>query len=691
MTSTAVSTPENTRPARGQAAREATERTFRPEIQGLRAMAVLMVVTYHVWFGRVSGGVDAFLLISAFLMTLQFTRRFENGRQVNLPKHYLHVFRRLLPAAVLVIVSVLIAVRFLIPATRWAEIIGQGLASVFYAQNWALQAQSVDYYASDHSLASPFQHFWSLSIQGQVFILWPLIFVLCALLARKTGWNHRWILTAVFSAIFLASFLHSVEYTASHQTLAYFDTFSRLWEFALGSLLALLLPYLQPSKRLRVILGWAGVAAMLSCGFVLDVQGLFPGYVALWPTLAVSAVIVAGDTGSRWGVDRILSSVALTRLGDNSYALYLWHWPVLTLTLAVADQDSAGFLLGLGVILFSVGLAILTTRYVEKPLRSWAWVENRTRNTVAATVALVLCAAVPLTAWRADYNAKALTPVSVSSVTNPGAASLDPGYIPSPAVTATATVVPRPERVGSDWATLGGSCEGEFRPAVGDETIRNCGFQAPEGTPTKTVLVVGHSHAQQMLAAIKPLAAAKNWNLVAEVKGGCPYSPEESSGNEECDEFNQGVKAYIAQIKPDLVITMATQSTPDSADEQVSTGFTGAAEDLAKQGIQLLGIRDNPRSTKNVADCALVKGSNNPKCLLARSQVLPAVPAYASLEGKFTNTSFMDLSNYICLPDSCPPVVGNVRVFLDSNHMTQSFVETLAGPFATEFSRLYTW
>lgn len=664
-------------------------RSFRPEIQGLRALAVLMVVTYHVWFGRVSGGVDAFLLISAFLMTLQFTRRFERGQRVSLPKHYLHVFQRLLPAAVLVIVLVLLAVRFLVPATRWADIIGQGLASLFYVENWALQAQSVDYYAADHSMASPFQHFWSLSIQGQIFILWPLIFVLCGLLARKFGWNYRAVLIAVFSLVFIASFVFSVQYTASHQTLAYFDTFARMWEFALGTLLALVLPFLNFPRTVRIVLGWAGVAAMLSCGFILDVQGAFPGYVALWPTLAVSAVLIAGATESRVGVDRILSSKALARLGGNSYALYLWHWPVLTLALVVADRESAGFLLGLGIIVFSLAAAVLTTRFVEKPLRSWGWVERRTSNAVVATVTLVMCAAVPLTAWRVDYKAKAMAPVSVSTATNPGATSLEPGYVPDDQP-ATA-VVPQPERVGSDWSTLEGGCEGAFSPSQGDEVIRNCALQPAEGTASKTVLVVGHSHAQQMLAAIKPLAAQQNWNLIADVKGGCPYSAVEPTGNEECDAFNADLRQYIKQLKPDLVITMATQSTPDSPDEQLSTGFESTARDLGQQGIKVVGLRDNPRSSKNLAECALVKGVDNPGCVMQRDQVLPTVPAYASLEPVLKNTTFIDLSDYICLPTTCPPVVGKVRVFLDSNHLTETFVDTLAAPFASEFTRLIKW
>lgn len=145
---------------------------FRPEIQGLRSLAVLMVVSYHIWFGRVSGGVDVFLLISAFLMTLQFVSRYEESRPVSLVRHWLHLFWRLLPAVVVVLTGTLAATFVIVPRTRWTEIVNQAWASLFYVQNWLLQKQVVNYYAADHSLASPMQHFWSLSIQGQVFILW---------------------------------------------------------------------------------------------------------------------------------------------------------------------------------------------------------------------------------------------------------------------------------------------------------------------------------------------------------------------------------------------------------------------------------------------------------------------------------------------------------------------------------------
>lgn len=178
------------------------QRKFLPEVQGLRALAVLMVVAYHVWFGRISGGVDIFLLISAFLLTRQFTRRLEAGKGLALLKYWVHLFKRLLPLIAVTLLVVLAATRIWFPETSWPNVLSETWASLFYYQNWHLAAEAVDYYASDHSQASPLQHFWSLSIQGQIFILWPLIFAVAGLIAHKYKLKIRALLCYIFGAIF---------------------------------------------------------------------------------------------------------------------------------------------------------------------------------------------------------------------------------------------------------------------------------------------------------------------------------------------------------------------------------------------------------------------------------------------------------------------------------------------------------
>lgn len=210
-------------------------RVFRPEIQGLRAVGVALVVLYHVWLGRVSGGVDAFLRVPAFLMTGKFVARHRRGEPTHLLKHWLHVFRRLLPAAAVTIAGTVIAAVVALPPTRWSAALEEGFASLTYAENWVLLRDAVDYYAQDDALASPFQHFWSLSIQGQPFILFPLLFVAFGALARRRGLAYEKVLAVGFAAVFAASFAFSVWSAAVDQEQAYFSLPARVWEFALGS------------------------------------------------------------------------------------------------------------------------------------------------------------------------------------------------------------------------------------------------------------------------------------------------------------------------------------------------------------------------------------------------------------------------------------------------------------------------
>ncbi len=492
-----------------------------------------MVVTYHVWFGRVSGGVDVFLLISAFLMTLQFLGRYERDSPMALIKHWLHLFRRLLAGAAVVILSVLGASYFLLPRTRFPEVVEQSWASLFYVENRVLQADSVDYYAADHATASPLQHFWSLSIQGQVFILWPLLFAGAAFAARRYGLRYRALLVYLFGAVFLASLTFSIFFTAASQTEAYFDTGARLWEFALGTLLALALPQLTfLSQRVRAVLGWVGVLAMISCGFVLDVEGAFPGFVALWPTLAAGCVILAGQTRSRWGVDRLLSAGPLVKLGDNSYALYLWHWPVLVLALAWSGKDHAGWLSGSVIIAASLGLAVLTTRFVEKPWRSWAWPEARRRRSALAVALCLAVVAAPLTALQLQQHLQTQALMAHAERNNPGALALLPGFASD--ADSDAAILPEPALLGKDWATLPVHCNGDLEPS--NPVLRkSCGQNDSPADADKTILVVGDSHAQQWLAAIDAVAKQEGWRVYSILKGGCRFSFTTAAAQSECD------------------------------------------------------------------------------------------------------------------------------------------------------------
>ena len=287
---------------------------------------MLLVVLYRVWIGKVSGGVDVFLFISAFLLSLSFMRKINEGKALNLLAYWTHVFARLLPAAAVVIVLTLAASLTILPALYWNARAVDAQASLFYYQNWNLANGAVNYFAQGISDKSPFQHFWSFSIQGQIFLLWPILFAVAAFLVHRVRFKPVPAAVKVFGTVFMTSFAFSIWETKQISAYAYFDTRTRLWEFAIGTLLAVMTLKWKPRHvRTRVVMGWVGALGLITCGAVLPVERTFPGYLALWPVLSGALVMIAGRTDHKFAIDRLLVSTPLQSLGNISYALYLVH------------------------------------------------------------------------------------------------------------------------------------------------------------------------------------------------------------------------------------------------------------------------------------------------------------------------------------------------------------------------------
>ncbi|WP_426303485.1 SGNH hydrolase domain-containing protein [Arthrobacter sp. R-11] len=673
---------------------------FRPEVQGLRALAVLMVASYHIWLGRVSGGVDVFLLVSAFFLTLSFTRKLEEGRELRLLGHWLHVFKRLLPAVVVVILGVLAGMWILVPQTRWGGLLDEAWATLFYRQNWQLADAAVDYYAQNHSGASPLQHFWSLSIQGQVFVLWPIIFAAVGIavpLLRKVPFrgalaplgrpSHRGVLVIVFAAVFAVSLAYSVDQTASNQAYAYFDTRARLWEFALGSLLALALPYLSPPRWLRVVLGWTGLAAMLSCGLLLTVDRSFPGFVALWPTLAAAAIIVAGQSGSRVGVDRVLGSKPLVWLGGHSYALYLWHWPLLVFTLLATGLAAPDLWLGLGILTVSLLLAVGTSRFVEAPVREWKWPKLRTWRTAVVIAACGTLLAVPLSAWQGMIAAENAAIAAQPKELTPGAAALKPENAGKP--TPEARIIPGPSAMDDEWAHVDGLCTGANVPT--DPLLQGCLQISPAAKPTKHIVALGDSHAQQYMAALGPIAKKHGWEIVTLFKGNCRFGAESPERPQDCNDFNKASAAYVLEHKPDAVFTVASLTHVEAPFETEVPGYLAGIKPFADAGIDIVGIRDNPRFAINMPECVQKKGPDSPDCNTPLEKSLAASSPLDDYRGKVKGLYLMDMSDFICAKGVCPAVVGNVYVYKDENHLTRTYVETMIPMFERRLLAATKW
>lgn len=666
------------------------QKAWRPEIQGLRAIALLLVAAYHFWLGRVSGGVDVFLFISAFLLTGSFARKLESGSFAQpstrwglapVLAYWLHILKRILPLAAVTVALTLLGTYFFIPAENWLSILDEARAVALYQQNWWSIQQAVDYYAADTSTASPLRHFWSLSLQGQIYLLWPLIFLLVSWAALALGRRGiRPLLILVFTLIFVASLAYSIRETAAHQQTAYFDTRARLWEFALGSLLALLAPSIRLPRALRWVLGWAGILGILTCGLVLDVNGSFPGYVALWPTLSATAVILAGDTQSRLGPEKLLTARPLLALGGISYALYLVHWPLLVFYLASTHQQKAGFWAGLALFALSLALAWALTRLVEKPLRTWA-LPNRSTLVAAIVTALFLALAyLPSLTWEKSIYQQASKAEEDRATNNVGAAILDSTY--EYTGEADPVVIPIRAVLDADWAWLGPRCS-EVDPALSDlgEIEADCHYTVRNENPTRRVIVVGNSHQQMWVTALRPIAEAEGWDMISVIRSGCYFGPEDNAAyasGTNCTAYAEAAHSFIQDRTPDTVILQGSRSIADQPDVLLP-GIEDRVSTYTASGMTVLGIRDTPRMSQMHKDCLDAFGSDT-DCLKDPGQDVYQDPQLP-YEQTYPGFGAINLSDLICPENSCPPSIGNIYTYFDYDHITATYIETLTDDY----------
>lgn len=696
---------------------------FRPEIQGLRSLAVLLVVLYHVWFGRVSGGVDVFLFISAFLLSTSSLRKIQEGKPLRVVSYWLHVFQRLLPAAVTVIAGTLVAAYFIVAPSRWASLLDDAQAALFYRLNWRLAENAVDYYAQNASVKTPFQHFWSLSMQGQIFILWPLLFTLIAFLVSYLRLKVIPTALLIFGSVFVASLTFSVIETYSNQAYAYFDTRTRLWEFAAGTLLAMLLLIWQVPDRLKVPLGWLGIIGLVTCGWLLPVQQAFPGFLALWPLLSGAMVIAAGQTGSPYGADRLLGTKPLQKLGAISYCLYLVHWPLLILYTSYMGKEQAGLLDGSLIILASIGLAWLLHQGVEKPLRAWEKKPSRSllaylglragrsegfrhsaqvqaaRRPLLVIAACLLLVGGPVSlaqGWvQGQYQQAKEYANLAGSPTYPGAQALK-------GLEVRKTNFPIPMERDDAWVDMSQTARCNDLPQLGigdmndPEAENYCYVYSYSEDPQAPVsLLIGDSHSQQTFSYLADSLEEEEGTIILMIKPWCRFTLPEYSrsadvqiANSACVDYNAKALEHVQNLAPDNLFMLSTRTFDGSPDEVAMKGLDEIADMVRGYGGQLVLMRDNPRYTVDMMICP--QESPFADCSFDREQVLAAENPALDALGDKPGVYHLDMTDYYCPEGVCQALVGNVLVYMDNNHMTRQYGESMA-PMAADQLEAQGW
>ncbi|WP_426182913.1 acyltransferase family protein [Microbacterium sp. TWP3-1-2b2] len=689
MNSTAQ-TPPATRSQlrRDRSPEHAASSRFIPHVQGLRAIAVLFVVLYHFWPGRLSGGyvgVDIFFVISGFLITSHLARELTSTGTVKLGQFWARRARRLLPASLLVLLfcAVVAAIPFLTPTSALPAEVKEIIASTFYVENWYLVFNSADYlaHAGDPTTV---QHYWSLSLEEQFYVLWPLIMLLAAWISVKWFRGVRLRAAAVaIGAVSIASFVFCVVYTMTDPAPAYFITMGRMWQFGVGAIIALVPVLRVRNAVLSFVLGWAGIIALVYTAFRFDGQTPFPGYTALLPTLGAAAIIAASNTDRWWYPTRLLSVPPMRFTGDISYSLYLWHWPLIIIAPSVPFWGLTIYH-RVALLIICFVLAWLTKRFVEDPARSWKPLTSRPPKVTlwSALAAMVLVGAVAVGGWAVNAPAYQQGVQAIEDVReNPpacfGAASvLDEAC----ADTELDTILPAPGFAGVDRPT-----DEQCFIQLNDSRPVSCEFGSDDPEAPQVALV-GDSHAYQLLPTFQSIAEREGWHLTTFFKGACPWNatPLATGGSfgAACSDWRTGVDAQLADREFDAVFTSAISNTPyssagfDSAHDAAVAGYQEAWSTMTERGIPVITVVDNPVFETDPNKC--LRTRDQAECSGARADVLleddPLRDAAEGVEG----VTLLDFTDVFCDEDTCKTVIGGANVYRDQDHLTVTFVDTLA-------------
>ena len=675
---------------------QTTARTsVRTDIQGLRAVAVSLVLVFHLAPESLTGGfvgVDVFFVISGFLITLHLLEHVPTGPR-DLVRFWSRRVRRLLPASLLVLGVTLVASRALAPETQWANTAHQVRAAALYVLNWRLSADAVDYLASENA-PSPVQHFWSLSVEEQFYFVWPVLLLLLALAARRLGRRPVPVVLGGLLVVVAGSLAYSIHLTATNPAAAYFVTPTRVWELGAGGILAcatVLRPG-RPRNRIAVPLAWAGFAAIAWTASGYTGSTPFPGWQAAVPVLGTAAVIAARSERGPGSPGHLLALPPVQWLGEVSYSAYLWHWPMVVLLPQVTGHALTWTDRSV-VLVATLLLAALTKNFVEDPFRRPGWAVPLPKPFLVAVTAMALVVAgtgIQLTEVRHRVERAEAAVKKGLEGKNPcfGAGALDrPSSCPP---VDYQFLVPAPLEAANDRSAdyvvkeNGHECR-SYQPDYADRT---CVFG--ETGADRNVVLVGNSHAGQWLPALQRLAGTDGFKITTMLASRCAFSSVRqtmatSAFTSACLRWVHRTTRKIVAMQPDLVVTANRMAGPAAgvparlSSARYRTGYATVLRALSTAGIKVLVLRDTPTPGFAVPDCVATKQTEFHQCDGTRDSWLPPDPARRAVRALGSPlVRFADMTDHICGPETCSGVTGGVIAYFDWSHLSATFAATLA-------------
>lgn len=638
--------PDQAKPAR-----------FRSDIEGLRAVAVLSVLAYHLHLPGFAGdfiGVDIFFVISGYLITGHLVAEVERNGRVHFGEFYARRIRRILPAATVVIVATVIAARFLQKPLDFAAMTGRDArSSALFYSNIRFNAESTDYLAEAGGL-SVFQQFWSLSVEEQFYVLWPVLVAAVAGLAVRTRWRSdgQFVgpLRVALGLTVVASFALSAFATSSEPIAAFYLLPFRFWELGLGALLALSATWLgRVSQRFARPLALLGLAAIALAGAAFDRYTAWPGVAAAVPVLGTAAVITAGlrDAGSI--TTRFLETHPMQVVGRYSYSIYLWHWPLVVL---VAERRGYDFISLVVVCTLTLVLSVSSYWFVEQPVRKSRWLAARTGRSlyfglvlVAAGVLASIIPSVFTVGLDSGLATGATTHVTGSPITP---TEFVPPDLDPPLRLGTSAADPNAER-NIDCSELG-----------------QCSYGNPDSDVT--VVLFGDSHAGHWAPALAVAAGSEGWRLERLTRGGCGTYKTDAR----CSDWIEQRWKDIDAMHPDVLV-LGNRYNHDLANAELMRQVVARAP----EGIAVILLSETPESEENVPECLAENLERVRSC--EPNWPHPDTAAVNVRLAEIASTSdveFLDLTSIMCNSDRCPAIAGNVLVYRDRGHVTTRFAET---------------
>ena len=674
----------------------APARRFRPDIEGLRALAIIVVVAFHAGVPGVTGGyigVDVFFAISGFVITSMLVDELERTGTLSLRAFFARRVRRLLPMATLVLLAVAVGMQFFTPPVFRPTVRFDALSAAFYYSNWQFALESVNYLTLGGA-QNPVLHYWSLSVEEQFYLAWPLLLLLAVRWRKgRSPASVRMRCGVTLAVVGITSLVYSVFETAAQPAIAYFETTTRVWEFAAGAGVALAVPRLVRLPRAAsAVAGMLGLGLLAASVVVNGPMTEFPGTAALLPIGGAVLVLLAGAPAGTNAAGALLSLAPLRYLGRISYAWYLWHWPCLVFARTAhwaPANGHIGWAATTAAVAISLVLAGVTHALVETPARraSWFAVDRRRVVGLAATAT-----AIAVLALIATGGPLVLPGGNISLIGNASASTAVP----------TATT-PLGAQGSTPYAALHG-CHvgyGATEPAHG------CVFG--ERTAKRTVVLIGDSHAAQWFPALERLALHERFRLIVWTKSGCPVAADlriflPAIGREysECSEWSDNVIERLSQMpRPSMIIvgrtsTYLTQVLDDDgeiASPRVAAGHWGSSvattvSSLRHVADRVVVLRDTPHAPFDVPACLSWDPGEPANCAFTNTKSRRSDGAEYAAERKAGIPAWVysDAGKAVCSQKVCQPEANGVIEYRDDNHLTAAYAASRWRQFAQALS-----